>query len=195
MKLHGEFFLVIAISNYICEGKSVNINDYPWLVSIQFDFFGQVKHACGGVIISDVFVLTTASCFDGALSLFSLFSVHAGIDNIFHPSNTNEQIRRVSEITLHPNYTSETFHNDLSLVRISSAFDFKSLSTSIVSLSNTISFENMDLITIGWNRVVDLANQNASMILLRGTIVRESVQCSVNPSFDRTTQICAIGMS
>lgn len=172
-----------------------SINDYPWSVSIQIDFFGQMRHVCGGIIISNTFVLTAASCFDGVSNLISFFSIHAGIDNIFHTNHTNVQIRRVSQIAIHPNYTSEPLLNNLALVRISTAFDLTSLSTSIISLSNITSVGNMNLITIGWSHEVDPSNPNASMILLRRTIVRENVQCAVNHSLDHKTQICAIGRS
>lgn len=194
MNLFRQLFLfAIFISSSVGEENEENLNvsihDFPWLVSIQFDFLAT-KHVCGGVIVSNTFVLTAASCFDGGLNLISFFFVHAGIDNIYDTSNRDRQILTVSQITVHPNYTSETFLNNLALVRVSSPFN---LVSSIISLSNATSFENMNLLTIGWNHVIDPLNSHVPMILLRQTTVRESIQCAVNPIFDSETQLCTFG--
>ena len=193
MNLFRQLFLAIFISSFVCDENEGNLNasihDFPWLVSIQFDFF-VTRHVCGGVIVSNTFVLTAASCFDEGLNLIGLFLVHAGIDNIYDTSNRDRQILTISQITVHPNYTSETFLNNLALVRVSSPFN---LVSSIISLSNVTSFENMNLLTIGWNHVIDPLNSHVPMTLLRQTMVRESIQCAVNPVFKSETQLCTVG--
>lgn len=193
MNLFHQFLFAIYICSFVCQENEENLNasihDFPWLVSIQFNFFGM-RHVCGGVIVSNTFVLTAASCFDGALNLISFFFVHAGIDNIYDTSNTDRQILAVSQIMVQPNYTSETFVNNLALVRVSSPFN---LISSSISLSNVTLLENTNLLTVGWNRVINSLNPHVPMILLRQTIVRESVHCAGNLLVNPETQLCTIG--
>jgi secreted trypsin-like serine protease len=201
MKLLPILFLLIFIHSYICQENKLNIVDdfdtsidaFPWIVSIQFNYLGKLEHVCGGALVSDIFVLTAASCFGRALSLFSLFSIHAGIGSIYNENEAAEQTRSVSQIILHPNYVSDKFLNNLALVRVSPAFNIKSLSVSIISLSNLTSLENMDLVTIGWNVMANQSNSSMPTIRLQQITVREGVQCTKNESFDPKIQLCAIG--
>lgn len=201
MKVLSELFFVILIYSYIDQGNEANavddldasINTFPWVVSIQFQFFGDVEHVCGGVILSDIFVLTAASCFGAASNLSDLFSIRAGIDTTYHTQSAAEQIQPVSHIILHPYYESDKFLNNLALVRVSQAFDLESLSVSIIPLSNWTSLENLDLVTVGWNRQANQSDSSVPIILLRQTTVQEDIQCTANHSLDPKTQLCAIG--
>ena len=126
MKLLPESFFVILIYRYIYQDNEASvvddfdasINAFPWVVSIQFQFFVNVEHVCGGVIVSDNFVLTAANCVDGASDLFKFFSIHAGIDNIYDTHNAAAQSRSVSQIIVHPYYESDKLLNNLALVQV-----------------------------------------------------------------------------
>jgi len=101
MKLFLILLLLTFIYDSICQGKNearnsddfdTPINAFPWMVSIRVRFFGKLQHVCSGVIVSDIFVLTAASCFGQLISLFSSFSIKAGIHNIYNENESTEQL-------------------------------------------------------------------------------------------------------
>lgn len=60
---------VPMLDGRIIGGEPALIEDYPYQVSLQYDTY----HICGGVIISENYVVTAAHCTDGHVYLaFSL---------------------------------------------------------------------------------------------------------------------------
>jgi secreted trypsin-like serine protease len=173
----------------ILDGTEAPLNAFPWMVSVRFNIFGTLKSDCGGAILSDIFLLTAASCFLGLPSFTQYVSIKAGIHNIINGSEITEQSRLVSHIIVHPDYSSQNFLNDLALVRVTPPFDFNSSSVSSISLSNLISIENMDLITIGWG----IFKLNVSAANLQQVTVRENIECTKTKAINSTIQICAPG--
>ena len=176
----------------IFNGSDASLNAFPWMVSVNFNLFNVLKTNCGGAILSDIFLLTAASCFQGFTVLTQYSTVKAGIHNIINGSETTEQNRIISHIIVHPDYSPENFVNDLALVRVTPPFDFKSSSVSSISLSNLSSIENMDLVTIGWG-IMNPLKPNISATNLQQITIRENVECIGNKTINSTTQICATG--
>ncbi|CAF4832682.1 unnamed protein product [Rotaria sp. Silwood1] len=162
------------------------------MVSVRFDVLGSVTHMCGGAILSDIFVLTAANCFVQLTAFPNWFSIKAGIHNIYIENQETEQLRTVSQIILHPNYSSVNYLSNIALVRVSSPFNIKGLSVSTISLSNLTLLENMDLITIGWDFTTNSSNTSIPSPFLQQITVQENVPCS-QKSIDPNTQLCATG--
>ena len=48
--------------DFVQGGKATTADEFPWHVSIALKKNGLMEHACGGVLISNDFVLTAAHC-------------------------------------------------------------------------------------------------------------------------------------
>ncbi|XP_049437088.1 transmembrane protease serine 11D [Epinephelus fuscoguttatus] len=93
---------------------------WPWQVSIQI----QSRHHCGGTIISSLWVLTAAHCFHKYQWISRRhFHVVAGLHVISAPGDQT-QIRSISKIKMHKDYNNFTHDNDVTLVLLSSPFNF-----------------------------------------------------------------------
>ncbi|CAF1386664.1 unnamed protein product [Adineta steineri] len=201
MKVFLIFILFVFIHNYVCEQTDEKIFDgseatphaFPWMVSVRFNFLNTLTSTCGGVIISDIFLLTAASCFEGSgMYLTQYYTIKAGIHMLTNGNESTEQISFISHYIPHPNYTYDDLLNDIALVRVLPPFQFDTLSVAPISLSNLISVENMNLTTIGWG-VRNLSNPTVLSSTLQQVTIQENVECTKNKIKDPPTQLCATG--
>ncbi|XP_054464661.1 transmembrane protease serine 11D [Anoplopoma fimbria] len=104
----------------IVGGREAPEGAWPWQVSIQI----QSRHHCGGTIVSNLGVLTATHCFYKYLKISrSLFRVVAGLHVLSAPGDQT-QIRSISEVKMHEDYNGVSPDNDVTLVLLSSPFDF-----------------------------------------------------------------------
>ncbi|KAI4459637.1 polyserase-related [Holotrichia oblita] len=99
----------------IVGGEPVTIEQHPYQVSVQL----LSSHWCGGSIVTDRFIVSAAHCFTWPVSWYT---VRAGAT--FH--NSGGQVIAVSTITDHPNFSSSTLDNDISILFLASALTFGS---------------------------------------------------------------------
>lgn len=79
------------------------------------------KHYCGGIIISETYVLTAAACVSAGG--VNQYTIKAGTDNL----NSGGSIHRVAQITKHANYIINNNNipvNDIAVIKIQTPFIF-----------------------------------------------------------------------
>lgn len=53
-----------SLENRIVNGKDVNIEEFPYMLSIQIkNKFNRTKHICGGAIVSEYYGVSSKGCF------------------------------------------------------------------------------------------------------------------------------------
>ena len=179
----------------IFDGLTANVDEFPWMVVLRFSQTSNVSNSlalCGGSIISDRFVITTASCFYNGQQFPQAFFIQAGIHNILYPNVTTQQIRSISNIYVHPDYNATNFINDIALIRVSNQFDLTSPVVSSINISGQANLADLDLTTIGWGLINESDSTIAATFLQKVTI-REDVQCTQTNTLNVTTQLCATG--
>ncbi|XP_071332200.1 transmembrane protease serine 11D isoform X1 [Trachinotus anak] len=104
----------------IMGGQEASEGAWPWQVSIQI----QSRHHCGGTILNSLWVLTATHCFYKYLWISRAhFRVVAGLNVLSAPGH-HTQIRSISEVKMHKDYSDITSDNDVTLVLLSSPFSF-----------------------------------------------------------------------
>lgn len=97
--------------NRVLRGSLSKPGQFPYTVSVRTS--GHV-HYCGGVLISDHIVLTTAYCTQGEFSHPSNVTVVVGTQTLALEEGTSYA---VSKIINHPEYNAKTIANDISAIR------------------------------------------------------------------------------
>ncbi|CAB3381345.1 Hypothetical predicted protein [Cloeon dipterum] len=125
----------------IIGGIEATVGEIPWQVSIQST---SGIHLCGGTIISNDFIVTSAYC-----SAFepSSYKVISGTLEAAHPGSTHD----VTEIFSHADYNETTSENDISIWRVNPPFTFDANTNAIKLPTQSVESIPGTLMTIsGW---------------------------------------------
>ena len=107
-----------------CSGKAVSLSriiggdvadagTWAWTVSISMDN----RNYCGGSILSSAWIVTAAHCVQ--MYSASQLVVYAGSNTLW----SGTQLRQVSHVIQHPYFNTNTFANDIALLRLATPFN------------------------------------------------------------------------
>lgn len=133
--------IVSQFSPKIIGGRDAERDEYPFMVSIRRTEMELVTlqkyHVCGGAIINTKAVVSAAHClydpFGNLLTEPNSYLIVAGILNIWTDIST-EKYFVASEIYRHPDYNPENIINDISVLIVSTEFDFSGPSIQPIGL-------------------------------------------------------------
>lgn len=86
----------------IVGGIEAERGEFPYAVSIQTNYLGTVRHVCGGAIVSESWIITTAFCVKG---IYGDIWIKAGLNNLINPENSMQTLKVVKTVS-HPDYPS-----------------------------------------------------------------------------------------
>nr|XP_033800292.1 serine protease 53-like [Geotrypetes seraphini] len=103
-------------SNRIYGGDNVMPGEAPWHVTLCF----QKKPICGGSLISNIYVLTAAHCFDGNATMKdpALWTAHMGFTELDQNPQPPAIKRDLSQIIIHKKYTNFINGDDMALLKL-----------------------------------------------------------------------------
>ncbi|XP_043952941.1 serine protease 27-like [Gambusia affinis] len=175
----------VARKTRIVGGQNAYPGHWPWQVSLQT----SSGHFCGGSLITNQWVLTAAHCIGGDI-LSS--QVHLGAYNLSQ-LNPNEVIRGIVQADVHVDYNSQTYDNDIALLKLSAPVNFTDYIQPVCLASHNSTFlEGTNSWVTGFG---DLGNRMFPEILQQVEIpIIGSNKCSCyNQGFATITEnmICA----
>ncbi|XP_075399687.1 transmembrane protease serine 11D-like [Tenrec ecaudatus] len=106
--------LITLSDERIIGGVQAEEGDWPWQVSLQL----HGAHHCGGILISNTWILTAAHCFRRNSDPYS-WTATFGVSTKYPTLNI-----RVRTIIIHSNYRPEFHENDIAAVQLISGVSF-----------------------------------------------------------------------
>lgn len=108
----------------IVGGKSAAFGEFPWQVLVrESTWLGLfTKNKCGGVLISNRYVMTAAHCQPGFLA--SLVAVFGEFDISGGMASKRPLSRNVKRVIVHRQYDPATFANDLAILELEHPIHF-----------------------------------------------------------------------
>uniref|UniRef100_A0A1W7R9I8 limulus clotting factor C n=1 Tax=Hadrurus spadix TaxID=141984 RepID=A0A1W7R9I8_9SCOR len=111
------------LNNRIVGGTDAGRGTFPYAVGILIAISSSKElrtdvSFCAGTLITDVHILTAAHCLYRNQYLKDYLWVNVNDYDTNNRNETNNYIRKVQEIEIHPKYDDETFDNDIALLTI-----------------------------------------------------------------------------
>lgn len=182
----------VDINLRIFGGETVANHSWGWAASLRVE---NEMHFCGGTILSSEYILTAAHCVDDPELMDFGFKVAVGTDTL---SDQNGQRLFVSDIFVHPHWTSRTNENDIAILKLKNPIDFNDSTVariclpSINELTNTeFPLINSSLVAIGWGytKAHGIVSETLQQVTLEAINSNES-KCN-NSINNVTIQFCA----
>ncbi|XP_056088960.1 granzyme B(G,H)-like isoform X1 [Rhinichthys klamathensis goyatoka] len=107
--LLSVFSLSGGLESGIVGGREVKPHSRPYMASLQY----KRHHKCGGMLIKDDYVLTSAHCFNKTSNLEVVLGAHNISQN-----EESQQIIQVEKYIPHRNYTNNDFTYDIMLLKL-----------------------------------------------------------------------------
>ena len=131
----------------IYRGQLVDINQYPYAVSVQYLEYGYYSPICGGTIISDKWILTSAECID--LIRNSDIHVRVGATNAL----TDGTVMQIKRYIKHPNYQSElSSEANIALIELNTNIEFnENVKAANLSSQTVVPKVGSNGVLVNWN--------------------------------------------
>ncbi|CAN7994971.1 unnamed protein product, partial [Ixodes pacificus] len=139
----------------IVGGRSAEPDDFGYMVSLRKFLTGYVSPFpfCGGVMITDVHVLTAAHCLNDKTE--SMLSANVADYNFSSTSDRQNVIRNVSKLLQHEHYDKPSYKNDVALVTLSEPIEMQGTSflAAILPPVNSDVTPGTTATVAGWGRL------------------------------------------
>jgi len=169
------------INDRIIGGEATKLDEFPWMVLIQYSKPNNKKgFHCGGVLITENYVLTASHCANGKDLVqlkWILSAVRLGEYDTTQEIDCEEEDNcadpvqdiPVAEIMPHENYlpASKTQENDIALLRLARPAQFtdwiKPICLPVSQKLRTMNFDGVPLTVAGWGKTETASNSNLKL--------------------------------
>ncbi|XP_076679329.1 transmembrane serine protease filzig isoform X2 [Andrena cerasifolii] len=180
----------------IVGGKGANFGAWPWQVLIrEATWLGLfTKNKCGGVLITDKYVITAAHCQPGFLA--SLVAVLGEFDLSGELEEKRSMTRNVKRIVTYRGYDPATFENDLALLELESPVQFDDHIVPICMPEEGIDFTGRMATVTGWGRLkynggVPSILQEVQVPIIKNSVCQEMFQTAGHSKLILDSFLCA----
>ncbi|XP_068072736.2 duodenase-1 [Danio rerio] len=167
------------------DGTEAKPHSRPYMVSLQY--YGQ--HICGGFLITEEFVLTAAHCWKKC----DILTVVVGTHDLREKNDCNSF--KVTSYIPHPDYNSNTFENDIMLLKLNKNVGLSN-NIGLISLSKNRKSAKADTLcsVAGWGTLW-LNGPPIDRLREAETVIMCNAECEYRwgPYYKASKMICVYG--
>nr|XP_031836002.1 serine protease filzig [Nomia melanderi] len=186
----------LAREGKIVGGKSAYFGKWPWQVLIrEATWLGLfTKNKCGGVLITDKYVVTAAHCQPGFLA--TLVAVFGEYDLSGELEDKRSMTRNVRRVIVNRGYDPATFENDLALLELESPIVFDDHIVPICMPEDGIDYTGRMATVTGWGRLkynggVPSTLQEVQVPIIKNSVCQEMFQTAGHSKLILDSFLCA----
>ncbi|XP_076285340.1 transmembrane serine protease filzig isoform X2 [Lasioglossum baleicum] len=186
----------LAREGKIVGGKSAYFGKWPWQVLIrEATWLGLfTKNKCGGVLITEKYVVTAAHCQPGFLA--TLVAVFGEYDLSGELEDKRSATRNVRRVIVNRGYDPTTFENDLALLELDSPIVFDEHIVPICMPDDGIDFTGRMATVTGWGRLkynggVPSTLQEVQVPIIKNSVCQEMFQTAGHSKLILDSFLCA----
>ncbi|XP_017786556.1 PREDICTED: mucin-3A [Nicrophorus vespilloides] len=183
-------------SGRIVGGKASTFGEFPWQVLVrESTWLGLfTKNKCGGVLISNRYVMTAAHCQPGFLA--SLVTVFGEFDISGELESKRAISRNVKRVIVHRQYDPATFENDLALLELEHPVQFDQHIIPICLPRDHEDFTGRMATVTGWGRLkygggVPSVLQEVQVPIMENTVCQEMFRTAGHSKVILESFLCA----
>ncbi|XP_075217848.1 transmembrane serine protease filzig [Lycorma delicatula] len=180
----------------IVGGKGATFGEWPWQVLVrEATWLGLfTKNKCGGVLITNRYVITAAHCQPGFLaSLVAVFGEYDISGELESKRSVSKNVRRV---IVHRQYDAATFENDIALLELDAPIQFDTHIVPICMPRDDEDFTGRMATVTGWGRLkygggVPSVLQEVHVPVMENTVCQEMFQTAGHTKSILNSFVCA----
>ncbi|KAL0100844.1 hypothetical protein PUN28_019316 [Cardiocondyla obscurior] len=187
---------LVSRSGKIVGGKGAQFGEWPWQVLIrEATWLGLfTKNKCGGVLITDKYVITAAHCQPGFLA--SLVAVFGEFDISGELEPKRSITKNVRRVIVNRGYDPATFENDLALLELESPVQFDEHIVPICMPDDGVDFTGRMATVTGWGRLkynggVPSVLQEVQVPIMENSVCQEMFQTAKQSKLILDSFLCA----
>ncbi|KAK2576104.1 hypothetical protein KPH14_007438 [Odynerus spinipes] len=180
----------------IVGGKGAEFGEWPWQVLVrEATWLGLfTKNKCGGVLITDKYVITAAHCQPGFLA--SLVAVFGEFDISGERETKRSITKNVRRVIVNRGYDPATFENDLALLELESPVQFDEHIVPICMPDENVDFTGRMATVTGWGRLkynggVPSVLQEVQVPIMENSVCQEMFQIAGHSKLILESFLCA----
>ncbi|XP_071555517.1 uncharacterized protein Flz [Temnothorax nylanderi] len=187
---------LVSRSGKIVGGKGAQFGEWPWQVLVrEATWLGLfTKNKCGGVLITDKYVMTAAHCQPGFLA--SLVAVFGEFDISGELEPKRSVTKNVRRVIVNRGYDPATFENDLALLELESPVQFDEHIVPICMPEDGSDFTGRMATVTGWGRLkynggVPSVLQEVQVPIMENSVCQEMFQTADHAKLILDSFLCA----
>ncbi|XP_029172443.1 serine protease lint [Nylanderia fulva] len=187
---------LVSRAGKIVGGKGAQFGEWPWQVLVrEATWLGLfTKNKCGGVLITDKYVITAAHCQPGFLA--SLVAVFGEFDISGELESKRSVTKNVRRVIVNRGYDPATFENDLALLELESPVQFDEHIVPICMPNDGIDFTGRMATVTGWGRLkynggVPSVLQEVQVPIMENAVCQEMFQTGGHSKLILESFLCA----